>query len=74
MNILSLDYKLNRLSETKTAIAQNIFQRDDMKTVVDSLTSFMSVIDKLTAKLGLFGTVAGGVALTGIIKTVKNFA
>ena len=41
----SLDYKLNRLSETSTSVAQNLFKRDDMATVVDGLTSVMNVID-----------------------------
>lgn len=59
----SLDYKLNALKETGTGIAQNLFQRDDMKTVVDGLTSVMNVIDSITAKLGLFGSVGLGVGL-----------
>ena len=53
----SLDYKLNRLSETGTSVAQNLFKRDDMATVVDGLTSVMSVIDSLTSTLGLFGSI-----------------
>lgn len=59
----SLDYKLNRLSETGTSVAQNLFKRDDMKTVVDGLTSVMTVIDKLTSKLGLFGSIGLGAGL-----------
>lgn len=54
----SLDYKLNRLGETSTSIAQNLFQRDDMKNVVDGLTSILEVVNQLTDKLGLFGTVS----------------
>ena len=65
----SLDYKLNRLSETGTSVAQNLFKRDDMATVVDGLTSVMSVIDKLTSKLGLFGSIGLG---AGIFAGVKN--
>ena len=65
----SLDYKLNRLSETSTSVAQNLFKRDDMKTVVDGLTSVMNVIDKLTSKLGLFGSIGLG---TGLFAGVKN--
>jgi hypothetical protein len=59
----SLDYKLNRLSETGTSVAQNLFKRDDMKTVVDGLTSVMNVIDSLTSKLGLFGSIGLGAGL-----------
>lgn len=65
----SLDYKLNRLSETGTSVAQNLFKRDDMATVVDGLTSVMSVIDSLTSKLGLFGSIGLG---AGLFAGVKN--
>lgn len=61
----SLDYKLNTTAETATGIAQNLFKKDDMKSVVDVLNSFMGVLDKVTEKLGLFNTTAlgfGGVA------------
>lgn len=59
----SLDFKLNRLSETSTSVAQNLFKRDDMKTVVDGFTSVMNVIDSLTSKLGLFGSIGLGAGL-----------
>lgn len=59
----SVDYKANRLKETTTGIAQNLFKRDDMKTVLDGLTSVMNVIDKLTSKLGLFGSIGLGAGL-----------
>lgn len=65
----SLEYKLNALKETGIGIAQNLFQRDDMKLIVDSATSLLDIIDKLTEKLGLFGTV---IATIGITKLVKN--
>lgn len=54
----SLDYKLNRLSETGTGISQNLFKREDMKSVISILQSFADVIDFTTNKLGLFGTAA----------------
>lgn len=66
----SLDFKLNRLSETGTSVAQNLFKRDDMKTVVDGLTSVMNVIDKLTSKLGLFGSIGLGAGLFAGVKNV----
>lgn len=65
----SLDFKLNRLSETGTSVAQNLFKRDDMKTVVDGFTSVMNVIDSLTSKLGLFGSIGLG---AGIFAGWKN--
>jgi len=66
----SLDYKTNRLKETTTGVAQNLFQKDDMKTVVDDLTSVMNVIDKLTSKLGLFGSIGFGAGMFAGIKNI----
>ncbi len=65
----SIEYKTNRLKETATGVAQNLFKRDDMKTVVDGLTSVMNVIDSLTSKLGSLGTIGLG---AGIFAGVKN--
>ena len=66
----SIEYKMNRLSETGTSVAQNLFQREDMKTVIDGLTSIAEVIDKVTEKLGLFGTIGAGVGIYEIFKNV----
>lgn len=66
----SLDYKLNITKETATGIAQNLFKKEDMKTVVDVLNSFMGVLDKVTEKLGLFKTIGLG---AGLFAGVKNF-
>ena len=66
----SIEYKLNRLSETSTSVAQNLFKRSDMKTVVDGLTSVMNVIDSLTSKLGLFGSIGLGAGLFAGLKNV----
>ena len=65
----SIEYKTNRLKETATGVAQNLFKRDDMKIVVDGSTSVMNVIDKLTSKLGLFGSIGLG---AGLFAGVKN--
>lgn len=65
----SLSYKLNALKETGTGIFQNLFQKEDIGTVIDALTSVMSVIDAITEKLGLFGTIAVG---GGIFAFLKN--
>lgn len=59
----SFDFKLNHLSEAGTSVDQNLFKRDDIKTVVDGLTSVMNVIDLLTSKLGLFGSIGLGAGL-----------
>ena len=65
----SIDYKLNTTAETATGIAQNLFQREDMKNVLDVLNSFMGLLDKATEKLGLFRTVAVG---SGLFAGFKN--
>lgn len=66
----SISFKMNRLGETGTLVAQNLFQREDMKTVIDGLTSIAEVIDKVTEKLGLFGTIGAGVGIYEIFKNV----
>lgn len=67
----SLEYKVNALKETGVGIAQNLFQRDDMKTFVGGLTNVLEVVDKLTEKLGLFKTAAIG---GGLIVGIKSIA
>lgn len=65
----SLDYKLNRLSETGVGISQNLFQRDDMKNIVDALTKVGEALDFVTNKVGLLGTIGIG---TGLFTGFKN--
>lgn len=65
----SLEYKLNALKETWVGVAQNMFQTDDMKLVVDALTMVSNGIDQLTEKLGLFGTIG----LVGTISLIHKF-
>ena len=70
----SLEYKVNALKETGVGIAQNLFQRDDMKSFVDGLTSVLEGVDKLTEKLGLFKSViVGGGLIVGIKSIVSAF-
>lgn len=66
----SIEYKANRLKETGTGIAQNLFKREDMKHVLDSLTSFMELLDKVTEKAGLFGTIGLSAGLFAGIKNI----
>lgn len=66
----SIDYKANSLKETFTGIAQNLFQREDMKTAIDGLQDVANAIDYVTDKLGLFGTAFAGL---GAFAGVKNF-
>ena len=66
----SIDYKMNMLKETGTGIAQNLFGREEMKTVLDGINSLGKGIDWLTDKLGLFGTLGAGAGLFAGIKNV----
>lgn len=64
----SLEYKLNALQETWVGVAQNLFQTDDMKLVVDGLMGISNVIDSLTNKLGLFGTAGVAVSVAALLR------
>lgn len=70
----SLDFKINRFKETGTSISQNLFNRDDMKTIVDALTKVAEVIDAITDKAGLLGTVGLGAGLFAGIKNIGKCA
>lgn len=56
----SIEYKTNRLKETAVGIAQDIFQRDSTKNMVDNLTSLLEVINTLTKSVGGLGTALAG--------------
>lgn len=64
----SLEYKLNRFKETGTGIAQNIFDDEALKDSVDALTAIASVVDVLTDKLGLLGTIGFGGFIASLTK------
>lgn len=66
----SIDYKLNRVKETGTGIAQNLFSREDMKTVLDTIYSLGNGLDWLTDKFGLFKTIGLGTSIFAIFKNV----
>lgn len=66
----SLDYKLNKVKETGTGIAQNLFGNEDMKSIIDILNSFMGVLDNVTEKFGLLGTIGLGAGLFSGLKNV----
>lgn len=65
----SIEYKANRLKETGTGIGQNLFGREEMKATIDLLTVLASVLDVVTDKLGLLGTIGLG---AGIFAGFKN--
>ena len=66
----SIEVKWGQMKETwGTGVAQNLFKRDDMKFVIDSLTKLGEAVDWLTSKLGLFGSIGLG---TGLFAGIKN--
>lgn len=65
----SLEYKINRLKETGVGVFQNLFQREDMGIVIDTLTGVLNVIDGITGSIGFLGT---ALATVGIVAFIKN--
>ena len=65
----SIAYKANITKEIGTGIAQNLFGREDMKTVLDTINSLGEGIQWLTDKLGLLGSIGLG---AGIFASFKN--
>ena len=56
----TVEYKLNKLRETWTGVAVNLFDSKQMGMAVDVLNAISGAVDTLTDKLGLFGTAAVG--------------
>ncbi|MBD5537823.1 MAG: phage tail tape measure protein [Lachnospiraceae bacterium] len=70
----TIDSKLNKVKETGTGIAQNLFGREEMKTILDMITALGNSLDWVTDKFGLLGTIGLGGLGVGITKFVKDFA
>lgn len=68
----SIDFKLNKIKETGTGIAQNLFGREDIKSVLDVIGTLADGLDWLTEKLGLLGSIGLGAGLFTGIKNVGN--
>lgn len=60
---------MNRLGNTFTKIMNNIVKSDAVITVTNSFNGFLSVIDKVTSKLGSLGTIGLG---AGLFTSIKN--
>ena len=69
----SVEYKLNRLKETGTGIAQNLFGREEMKSIIDALTKVGEAFDWLTDKIGLFGSIGLGTGLFAGFRNIGKF-
>ena len=57
----SVQYKLNQTGEIGTAIAKNLFNRNDMKATLDVINTLGSGVQWLTGELDLLGTVLTGI-------------
>lgn len=68
----SIDFKMNKIKETGTGIAQNLFDREEIKSVLDVIGSLGDGLEWLTDKLGLLGSFGLGAGLFAGIKNVGN--
>ena len=65
---------MNRLGNTFTKIMSNIVNSDAVITVTNGFNGFLTVIDKVTSKLGFLGTVGiGGSIILGRDKSKQRF-
>ena len=64
---------MNRLGNTFTKVVNNIVNSDAVIAVANGLNDLLSVIDKITDKLGSLGTVGVGGIGIGITQFVKSF-
>lgn len=65
----TVSVRLEQVKQTWVGVAQNLFQRNDMKNVLDIFKNIGEAVDSLTSKLGLFGSIGLG---AGIFAGVKN--
>ncbi len=61
---------LNRLANTWADTVGNIANSDAMVAAVNGLNGLLSVINKITERLGSFGTIAVGAGLFASIKNI----
>lgn len=67
----SLEARLNKLKSAWQSLSLTFMNSDFLKIGIDLLSGFVNILDEIIDKLGTFGTIGLGVAITGI---VKNFA
>lgn len=68
----SIDFKLNKVKETGTGIAQNLFGREEIKSVLDVIGTLGDGLNWLTEILGPFFSISLGAGLFAGIKNVGN--
>lgn len=61
---------MNRLGNTFTKVVNNIIKSDAVIAGANGLNSLLSVIDKVTSKLGSLGTITAGIGIFNIFKNV----
>ena len=66
----SLEYKANNLKQIWVGVAQDIADRGDLGTLIDSLSSVSEFLGTIVGKLGLLKTAVLGVAA---VASIKNF-
>ncbi len=65
----SLEYRINALKETWVGTIQQMVDRGDLGTIVDSLTKLSEGIGFVIDKLGILGSIGLG---AGIFAGIKN--
>lgn len=66
----SLTYRANNLKQIWVGVAQDIADRGDLGTLIDSLSSVSEFLGTIVGKLGLLKTAVLGVAA---VASIKNF-
>lgn len=61
----NLEGNLNKLSNTWTSTVNNVLNADELTVLVNGLNEFLKIIEALTDKLGMLGTV--GIWLGGFL-------
>ena len=68
----SWEGSMNRLSNSWTKTIGHIANSDGIITTINGLNSILSVIDKITGKLGSFGSIGLGASIWGASRLSKK--
>lgn len=69
----SLEYRINALKETWVGTIQQMVDRGDLGTIVDSLTKLSEGIGFVIDKLGILGSIGLGAVIFAGIKNVGEW-
>lgn len=56
----NLEGSINKLSDTWTSTVNNVLNADELTVLVNGLNEFLKIIEALTDKLGMLGTIGLG--------------